>query len=296
MEIMIAAVVMVLLTLLGFFIYDQRKASPKDMQDPEFVEYQRAKVRNTELIHYADYKLTKQEYAAALLMGAGFFFLVGFLFYKNLIVALILALLGFVFPKIRRVQLRDKRKRDLTLQFKNMLFSLSSSLSAGSSVEKALKAVKADLELLYPDPNTYIIRELDLINRRIANGDPIEKVIREFSDRADIDDIQSFSDVFTAATNTGGDLVEIISRTSMIITEKLEIQQEIQVLVAGKRMESNILMVAPLMIIAFMTYASDGYMEPLFAFPGAGPVIMTLCMAMLCFVFWVIKKIMDIKV
>jgi tight adherence protein B len=242
------------------------------------------------------YHLSKSEKTIAILVGAIFCFLVGYLFYMNLVVAIIISLLGFYFPKIRKKQLRDKRKRELTLQFKQMLFSLSSALSAGKSVDMAFKEVVKDLRLLYPDSNTYIIRELELINRRIANGNTISSAIKEFSDRADIDDISNFSDVFITSTSTGGDLVEIISRTSTIISEKLEVQQEIQILVSGKKLESNILMLAPLGIIAFMAFAADGYMDPMYEFPGPGPFIMTACIGVLGFVYWLLQKIMDIRV
>lgn len=297
MEIIIFAVVAVCITGLIFVLIDKRKknsdAQPKETNSPDL---NIKKSNSPELIDYSVYHLSKNEKITAILVGAFFCFLVGYLFYMNVIVAGIFSLLGFYFTKIRRVQLRDKRKRELTLQFKQMLFSLSSALSAGKSVDQAFKEIVKDLRLLYPDPNTYIIRELELINRRIANGDNIVRAIKDFSDRADSDDITNFSDVFITSTSTGGDLVEIISRTSTIISEKLEVQQEIQILVSGKKLESNVLILAPLGIIGFMSFAGNGYMDPLYEFPGAGPVIMTACIAVLGFVYWVLQKIMDIRV
>ncbi|MBY0144974.1 type II secretion system F family protein [Neobacillus niacini] len=297
MEIIIFAVAAVSITGLIFVLMDKRKKnSDAGSKETSSSDLNIKKSNSPELIDYSVYHLSKNEKITAILVGAFFCFLVGYLFYMNVIVAAIFSLLGFYFTKIRRVQLRDKRKRELTLQFKQMLFSLSSALSAGKSVDQAFKEIVKDLRLLYPDPNTYIIRELELINRRIANGDNIVSAIKDFSDRADSDDITNFSDVFITSTSTGGDLVEIISRTSTIISEKLEVQQEIQILVSGKKLESNVLILAPLGIIAFMSFAGNGYMDPLYEFPGAGPVIMTACIAVLGFVYWVLRKIMDIRV
>lgn len=302
MEVIIIAVLAVVVTGLVFIIMDKRKkqtepedSSPQNSALDE-VPFEYKKKANSDLIDYSVYNLSKGEKTTAIVIGMIFCFLVGYLFYMNVIVALIVSLFGFYFPKVRRKQLRDKRKQELSMQFKQMLFSLSSALSAGKSVDQAFREVVKDLRLLYPDPNTYIIRELELINRRVANGDPIGNAIKDFSDRADIDDITNFSDVFITSTSTGGDLVEIISRTTSIISEKLEVQQEIQILVSGKKLESNILMLAPLGIIAFMAFAADGYMDPMYEFPGAGPFIMTGCIAVLCFVYWLIQKIMDIRV
>ncbi|WP_019153862.1 type II secretion system F family protein [Robertmurraya massiliosenegalensis] len=300
MEIIIFALIAVTITGLIFLIIDKRKkgSDAKPVKKSTSIEGELGikKSSNPERIDYSVYHLSTFERVLAIFIGAFFSFLIGYLFYMNLIVALIFSLLGLYFPKIRRVHLRDKRKRELTLQFKQMLFSLSSALSAGKSVDQALVEVVKDLRLLYPDPNTYIIRELELINRRVANGDSIASAIKDFSDRADIDDITNFSDVFITSTSTGGDLVEIISRTSTIISEKLEVQQEIQILVSGKKLESKIMMIAPLGIIGFMAFAADGYLDPMYEFPGPGPVIMTGCIATLAFVYWLLQKIMDIRV
>ncbi|WP_078553034.1 type II secretion system F family protein [Bacillus alkalicellulosilyticus] len=230
------------------------------------------------------------------LIAALFFFAIAFIFYKSIIACLIFASLGLLYPKFKKRDLIKKRKHMLSQQFQQALFSLSSSLVAGRSIENAFLEVSKDLELLYPDPDTFIIKEFEMINRRVENRESIESAIKDFSQRAGIEDITNFTEVFVTCKRTGGDLVEVIRRTANIISEKIEIQQEIAVMVSQKKFESNALSVAPLIMVALLAYTSGEYMAPLYSWSDAGPIVMTVCLAMIVFSYWVSKRIMDIKV
>ncbi|MFD2046163.1 type II secretion system F family protein [Ornithinibacillus salinisoli] len=248
------------------------------------------------LVDYSVYKLTIKEFLFYAILAAVVFFFIGYLFYESFIVAFIFASLGFLYPKIQKKKLLDQRKEKLKVQFKEAIASLSSSLAAGRSIENSFKEVVADLYLLYPDPNTYIIREFEIINRRIENGETVENAIRDFSVRSDIEDIINFANVFITCKRTGGNLVEVIRRTSDIIGEKIDIQQEVSVMIAQKKFESRILSVAPLGMILLLKYSAGDYLAPMYEWSSSGPIIMTVCLAILVFAFWLSQKIMNIKV
>jgi len=246
------------------------------------------------LIDYSTYTLSARERAEALVVGCLLFFALGYLFYNNIVLACVAACLGLLNPRTRRKKLLEKRKNELNDQFKQALYSLSSSLGAGRSVENAFQETIKDLQLLYPDRRTYIIREFEIIIHRIENGEPIERALADFSARSDLEDIQNFADVFISCKRTGGDLVEIIRRTSNIIGDKLEIQQEIAVMVAQKRFESKALSAAPIVIVAFLSLSSPDYMAPLHS--GAGYLLMTAALLVLIGCYWFTQRIMNIRV
>ena len=248
------------------------------------------------LINYAEYHMKFYEFLLYALGAGIFFFLIGILFYSNLIIALVVALLGVLYPGLQRKKLLEKRKEQLRLQFKEAIASLSSSLAAGRSTENSFRDVLIDLQLLYPDPNTHIIREFKIINSRVENGETIERAIQDFAFRSDVEDIKNFADVFITCKRTGGDLVEVIRRTSDIISEKIDIQQEVSVLIAQKRFESKILSIIPIGMIMLLKYSSGGYMDPLYDWRTIGPFIMTACLGLLIFSYWLGQRIMDIEV
>lgn len=248
------------------------------------------------LVNYAKYNLSFKEFILYSVIGAVALFFLGHLFYESVIGASILAAGGLVFPRIQRKRLLEKRKEKLNLQFKEAIASLSSSLAAGRSIENSFREVVEDLRLLYPDPNTHIIKEFEIINRRVENGETVERAIQDFANRSDSEDILNFSDVFITCKRTGGNLVEVIRRTSDVISEKIDIQQEVKVMVSQKRFESRIMAVMPIGMVALLKYSSGGYLDPLYDWNELGPIIMTFCLAILLLSFWMTQRIMNIKV
>jgi tight adherence protein B len=247
------------------------------------------------LIDYSKYELSFSEKVVALLMGASVVFVIGFIFYKDILIAFGFSTSSFYFLRIRRRQLLLRRKSELNDQFKQALFSLSSSLSAGRSFENAIVETVQDLQMLYANPQTYIIVEFNIIVQKLRNGENVEAALKQFSERADMEDIRNFSEVLSICKRSGGNLVEVIRRTAAMIGEKIELQQDISLLVAQKRFESRILSFAPLIIVALLSFSSPDYMLPLYE-GYIGPIIMTLALALLFLCFTVTNKIMDIQV
>ncbi|WP_235918170.1 type II secretion system F family protein [Paenibacillus lutrae] len=252
-----------------------------------------AAVRNN-LTDYNVYQMSPKEQAFTIGITGLVFAGVSFIFYKQLLLSLAGLLLGLLMPRFRRIRLMHLRKERLNQQFKQALYCMSTSLSAGRSVESSFRETWKDLKLLYPDPNCLIVLEFEIIVRRLDNGEPIEKAVADFACRAGTEDISNFADVFITCKRTGGNLVEVIRRTAAIIGDKLEIVQDISVLVAQKRFESRILLAAPIAMVAVLSFSSPDYMAPLYS--GIGPLIMTGGLLVLAACFWLITKIMDIKV
>ncbi len=246
-------------------------------------------------INYNEYQLSWMQYASSVLIAAAAIFLVSMIFYKSVLAAALMSVFALLYPKLRKQKLLHKRKQELTLQFRQALYSLASSLAAGRSVSNSFSEIVKDLELLYPDPDTYIIKELNQINHRIDNGESLEMPLLDFSIRAGVEDVTNFIDVFMICRTQGGDLVEVIRRTSNMIGEKIEVKQEIEVLIAGKKFESTAMMFAPLALIAGLAFFSGDYMAPLYE-GLSGRLVMTGSLVVLAGCFYVSKRIMDIKV
>ncbi|MFB7813831.1 type II secretion system F family protein [Paenibacillus chitinolyticus] len=246
------------------------------------------------LTDYGSYRMTGREMLLTSGLSGLVFAGIAFIFYKEPLLALLCALLGLLVPRFRKVRLITGRKAKLILQFKQALYCMSTSLTAGRSVENSIREAWKDLQLLYPDPNCLIIREFEIIVRRLDNGEPIEHAVADFAVRAQCDDITNFSDVFTTCKRTGGNLVEVIRRTAGIIGDKLDIEQDISVMVAQKKLESRVLLAAPVCMVAVLSFSSPDYMAPLYS--GAGPLIMTGGLLALGGCLWLTGKIMDIKV
>ncbi|WP_136603831.1 type II secretion system F family protein [Paenibacillus dokdonensis] len=247
-----------------------------------------------QLPDYSVYVLSGFQRLMCIAAGAALFLGIGYLFYHQWIVAFLLSFGGLLVPRFWRKYMLERRRMALNLHFKQALYSLSSSLSAGRSVENGFREAIQDLRLLDPDAENDLITELSIICARMEYGEPIEDALHDFSRRACMEDITNFADVFTTCKRTGGDLVEVIRRTSSIIGEKLDIQQEIAVLVAQKKFESKALLAAPILMLVFMNLTSADYMKPMFS--GMGMIISTFALlGLIGCLLWIIKM-MNIKI
>ncbi|MFD1957347.1 type II secretion system F family protein [Paenibacillus thailandensis] len=245
------------------------------------------------LVDYGEYRLSRRQFWEAAVVGYAAAFCAAYLFYHNLFVSLALGCAGLAAPKLYRKRLLRNRQERLKLQFKEALYSITSSLAAGRSVENAFMSALEDLKLLYPDPRTELILEFQIIRNRLVNSEPLEYALRSLASRARIDDLTQFADVFAACKRSGGDLIEVMKRSSQTIGEKLDIQQEIAVMVAQKRFEARIMMAVPFVFLGFLHMAAPDYMAPLYG--GAGYVLLTVVLGVLLVCFRIIFKIMDIR-
>ena len=126
-------------------------------------------------------------------------------------------------------------------------------------------------------------------------NDTIEDAINDFADRASIDDITNFANVFVTAKRTGGNIISIIRYTSNVISEKIEIQNEIEVLVSSKQFEHKILsLLVPSMII-YLQVGSPGYLDVMYTTLG-GRILMTICLILFAVSYKIGKKITNIEV
>lgn len=245
------------------------------------------------LTNYDDYTMKPSETLLAFIIGSLALAAIGYVFFKSVPVMLLFATAGLYYPVMRRKERIRHRKAQLKLQFKQLLAALSSALSAGKSVETALQESLGDLRLLYPGPDAMIVTELEIMIRRLENGETVESALMLFAARTHVDDIEQFAEVFVTCKRTGGNLVQVIRRTAGLIQDKLDIEQDIQVMIAQKKFESRALTLAPVMMVALLSFSSPDYMEPLYR--GAGRMIMCGALVMLYGCYHLTQKIMNIK-
>ena len=261
----------------------------KKEREPEMVE------REDGLIDYDVYVMSKEERIFNIAIAAIVIFAIGYMCYRNIILSALLAIFAVKWPKMRVKQIIAKRHSELAVQFKDMLYSLSSSLSAGKSVETGLKECLQDLRIIYPDDDAYIIQEISYIVRGVEMNETIEDMFAQFSERAHNEDIENFVDIFRTCKRTGGDMVQVIKTTSQTIGEKIEIKQEINTMISGKKFEFKALMVMPIFLILLLSVSSADYMAPVFE-TAIGHIVMTIAIVLFAVAYVVGDKIMTIEV
>jgi tight adherence protein B len=258
-------------------------------------DYNKTKDKDIGLIDYNCYNMTGKEKLLNIIFAAIIIFFVGFIFYRSIIISLLLCPLGLFYPRIKTKNIIIKRKTELNLQFKDLLYSLASSMSVGKSIERAFRDALKDLQVLYPSTNAYINKEIEYIIRKLEMNETIEGALSNFAVRSDLEDIDNFVDVFQTCKRAGGNLIDIIQNTSKIINYKIEVKEEINTMLSAKRFEQKVLNTMPIFMLILLSVSATDYISPIFT-TIIGRLVITVAIILLISAYFISKKIMDINI
>ncbi len=218
----------------------------------------------------------------------------GRLFYDSWIAVAVLMPLAIPWFFYQKEQQRKRNIRLMGIQFRDAIASVLTNLKAGYSVENAFMEVLKDMELLY-GKKSLIAGELSGIKKGIRNNIPIEKLLFRMGRETENPDIQDFAEVFAVAKRSGGNMTEIIARTITVISQKMDVEKEIDVLISAKRMEARIMNLVPFFIIFYINVTSPGFFSPLYH-NIFGIALMTVCMGFYVAAYLLSERIVNIYV
>lgn len=200
---------------------------------------------------------------------------------------------GRAFVPVRMKQIVESQIRKLNKQFRDFLEAFNTSLGAGKNVVDSFHAVYEDLKVQY-DEGSYIVEEVRIIISGIANNVDIEVLLMDFGRRSGIDDIKSFANVFKISYRKGGNIKDIIRSTHDILSDKMEITEEIETVVSANKLEQKIMIFMPIALIAVIKMMSPDFAKNFVTLSG----ILSTTVAVIMFVvaYAIGRVILDIKV
>ncbi len=243
---------------------------------------------------YSRYSYSIPERIRYILTASAILFAIGYIFFRSIVLCCILTAFSPIYLKFKRRSLIKKRLQKLTVQFKDALYSVSSSIQAGKSPEWAFKDCVRDLRILYPGQDMDIILELELISRKLDLNETLISALNDFAVRSGIEDIKNFADVFAICKNTGGNLSDVIKNSYSIINQKIDIKNEIQVIISEQKLSQKILNFVPFGLLILLSSSSPDYIEPLYS--PTGKFVMVIVLFLLCVSNLVSTKITNIEV
>lgn len=206
---------------------------------------------------------------------------VAWLFYQSRVAAVILSPLAIPYCMYRLKSEREKKARILSQQFREMLGSVNNALRAGDSPENAFREGYREMAYEYGE-YAPITKEMSRVVAGLDNRIPLEKLLEDMAERAGTEEIREFAEVFRIAKRGGGNMTEILSRTAALIAERLDVENEIRIMLGNRRLEQRIMDVAPFLIIFYIGLTSPGFFDVLYH-NMEGIAFMTLCLfAYLC--------------
>lgn len=254
----------------------------------------RRRYNTEEKIDYKKYKMNYREYLKYTFIISGVAGIFSYIFYKSVVAYIIfMTPFYFYFKGIKRY-LAEKRTQEFTMQFKEFCLSLSAQLMAGYSLENAIKETYRELSQIY-GKKSYICSELSAILSKLKIGIVIEKCFEELAIRSDIEEINLFAEIIKIAKRSGGDMIGIVRNAGDSISQKLEVEREIRVIMNGRKYEQMVMNVVPLFIVVYVNITSPDMMKLMYE-TVMGRIIMTVCLVLYILAFILGIKLTDIEI
>lgn len=219
---------------------------------------------------------------------------VSYLFFNNIYFSIILSPYIYFYVKCSKKKKLKENKQKLCTEFKDAMLSVSVALHSGYSIENSFKEALKELKVLYGN-NAMIVCEFRRMITRISNNESVEDVLCEFADNSEVEDIEYFADIFKYAKRSGGDIIEIIRTTASTIRQKAEVEQEIQTIISGKKMEVKVMQIMPFAMIGYLRITSPEFLNSLYG-NIAGIVVMSICLLVYVMAVWLAKRIVEIDI
>lgn len=224
----------------------------------------------------------------------GLVLFLSFFFYRSLVAFPFLVPIGIFYLYIKQKQDHQKKQQRLRRQFKDMITILVTNIRAGYAIENAIKESYKELLLLY-DKKADICLRINSIIRGLQNNFSTEELLQQFAVTSKLEEIQEFADVFCIAMRSGGKLTDIMNSTLSVISKKIDVEEEIQVMIAAKEFELKIMNLVPFGIVFYINFVSPHFFDILYhSFKGIA--VMSVCMAMYLMSYLIGKKLIQIKI
>lgn len=252
------------------------------------------KADQEQAVDYSTYVLDIREWCICLAQGMLIVVILAWFFYRSPAAVLPLSLLLVFWKQSRVLELAGRRRRELAVQFRDLILSVSAGLQAGYSMENAFVEAGHEMRGLYGE-NSLIAAEMDRVQRGIRSNIPLENLLLDLGRRSADEDIGNFAEVFSIAKRSGGNMKEIIQRSAAMIGDKIAVKREIQTILAARKYEQKIMNLIPVLIIAYLQLTSGGFFDVLYGnLPGV--LIMTGALAVYLAAYRISGKIVEIEV
>lgn len=248
----------------------KKEKKAKKIREPEYVKT----LINTQMINYRVYYMTGAQklmnFLLAFIVGG----IVGYVFFGNLaldaennptfmtmilnvvVVTTAGSLAGHFFLPMRADQMRERRLKEVRSQFRDLLDSLVTSVNSGKNITNAFSDAAKDLKIQYSE-DACILQELAVILTGIEHNINIEKLLLDFGSRTGIQDIINFGITFETCYRKGGNIKNVLTKTHELISNKMQMEEEIKTKLASTTNEQYIMLVLPVVIVAVIKLLSE---------------------------------------
>jgi tight adherence protein B len=185
---------------------------------------------------------------------------IGFALLQSMVGALTGAAIAGVLPFAKLKWKRSRRLIAVTAALPDAADLMARALRAGHSVTQAIEAMAEQA----PKPLSI---EFAKVFQQQKLGIPLRKVLIDLGLRVPSRDLHFLITAILVQRETGGDLAEILDRTTETLRERIRVEGEVRVHTAQGRLTGWILSILPLTILGLISLFCPSYTHVLFTDP-----------------------------
>jgi tight adherence protein B len=213
---------------------------------------------------------------------------IGYYELPSLAIALLPALgcaaLPFLFLRYQHA----RRLKEFNRYLPESIDLMSRALRAGHSLTAAIEIIGEES----PEPVRSEFRE---VYRQQNFGIPAREALIQLARRIPLPELNFVVTAILLQKETGGNLVEVLDRTTAVIRERLRIQGEIRIHTAQGRLTGWILSLLPVVMFFLLSLANRGYTRVLIEDPTGRKLIYT-GVGLIVLGGLIIRKIVSVKI
>ena len=215
-------------------------------------------------LSYDEYTFSAKELRDYLMKSYAALFICAYVFYRNLPFALAAGVFCAAGLGIYRKALIEERKNSIRTQFKDMLYSISSSITSGRHLKEAISESLETVVLIHGE-NAVLAAEIRNMCRLMNETNcTAETALQDLTERSGVKEIADFTDVCVICQYTGGNLADMIAKAVMLLTQTIELQREKDVMLSQKKLECRILALMPVLVTALINLTAADYLEVMY--------------------------------
>jgi tight adherence protein B len=219
---------------------------------------------------------------AALLLAVLAGFLVGNVI-GSVAAILLVAIVAWYIPSRRA----NKRIKKMQEQLPDALSLMAASVEGGQTFQRSI-------DMYRRDARAPMSEELDRVMAEVAVGSDLVVALENMAERSGVEDLKWAVEAVRIQQSTGGRLAPILHTLASFMRTRQEVRREVQTLSAEGRMSGYVLFAIPLFLVFALEMKDPSYLDPMLH--GAGLIVLIGTAGLMALGFWIVRRMVNIKV
>jgi tight adherence protein B len=181
----------------------------------------------------------------------------------------------------------NKRVKQMQEQLPDALSLMAASVEGGQTFQRSI-------DMYRRDARPPLSHELDRVMAEVAVGSDLVVALENMAERSGVEDLKWAVEAVRIQQSTGGRLAPILHTLAAFMRTRQEVRREVQTLSAEGRMSGYVLFAIPLFLVAALELKDPSYLDPMLH--GVGLVVLIGTAGLMALGFWIVRRMVNIKV